>query len=471
MDKLPTDILEFHILNYLSGDDIIKLSKVNKEMRLRLNQFQVLSSVNCKSVWPILDLTSTTACNKDSASRLSDITLTFTQIIINSDLFCQIYNSLPKSNALTLYITNVNEFRELQCALGASKVTELVIDCQSNLTQPQLDILLKEINRYPSLKTVNFSCFQYDYTELASRQLAESKLTTLSLTNLDKSAIQRYAQVLPNSLIKNITVGITSCVHECDFAQEQDEEISIETAYKVLANLETFGGCISKKLLDHVLCLLSTLSLQRIDLPFQLQDESLEILINNLSKSKLKALSIVPHQQINRLMESIQKSKIVHLALNSIDSSSTCRTLSNHLPHIKLESLALTGKFSNIDLDLIFTNLTVPEVELDGWITDAKADSLEFHLQTKSFRNLRLNLKTFGANGFQYVVPIVRDVDVHSLEVYWNDDSLARLSSFILSVGCKVRSLKVKHWPGVNADLGVLLARKHPKLSVEFLEI
>ncbi|KAJ3325765.1 hypothetical protein HDV06_003535 [Boothiomyces sp. JEL0866] len=471
MEQLPVEILEYHILNYLKGYDIIKLSLANKYFRNRLQQFQKLFKLGCTSIWPTLDLTTKIYWSETSIGLFKNLnfSLEFQKIEIDSLLLEQVFEHIPNSKCLKVLVTQTTGIKSLLCALETSRLAELVIDCRSQLAQEEIDLLHRSIGNFKSLKSFNLGCNQYHYAEIISDQLSTSSLVELSLANCDTAAIRRLSHILPTSTVQSLMIGCSRCTHSCSSLYSSPEvALSNVVAHGFARNLKSLGGYISYELLSKILLVLPQLELQEINFKNEMDDGLSELLIQQLPKSHLTKIELTPNHRFKEMLGSVHLSKVKHLTLNKIDCENACLTLGHSLCHLKLESLALSGKFSGKDLHSVFSNIAVDDFYFDGWIQSKNLSIIEKYLKEKSFRTLKLNLKTFEDSGFQYLAPTVKDISVHNLEVYWNDYSLTNLSNFVLSLGPNVRYLKMNYWAGVNTRLVRLLARKYPKLTVEF---
>ncbi|KAJ3268691.1 hypothetical protein HDV01_002369 [Terramyces sp. JEL0728] len=465
MNHLPVDILEYNIFDYLDSQDIIHLSLLNKGFHKRLDQIQILSVLQSQSVWPFLDLSHIESLDHLPLKKLSSISLKFKRIEIDSLLFVQVYQYLPLAHELILNLT-ISDVNLLISALNAVHVTSIKISCRTRITQHEMNLILNNIDKMPALKSIYFGCHRYQCPESFFVKLSNSKIQNLFLNKLDRSTLKL---ICPSTTIAKLGIATNGCLHKCENSSPSHDIIS-GIAYNPFAfkKLTELSGEIPKELLNRMLEVLPELNLQTLNLDFQLQHDSLELLCQTLSKSHLSTLSLVADDNLPTMMKSISKSRVQNLSLSRLEPEyiqSAKKVFS-----VKLESLKLAGKFSEDSLDLLFSHLNVQELEIDGWIPKEALEIIESHLKKTKIRKVSLKLKSFGEGGFQYLIPMVRDIPIQTLEIYWNGNSLSRISQFIFALGNQIRHLKIQCWKGFNAKFARLLACKYPKLMLEVNE-
>ncbi|KAJ3274036.1 hypothetical protein HDV01_003529 [Terramyces sp. JEL0728] len=361
--QLSPDILENGIFLYLYELHLFNFMMVNKDMYQRLKAIRILKKLKIESVWPHLQLYPHSDhfifSNDPSIPQLLDefasLQPYFPFVTVYSTVFPLVYKYLKQLSIgkLTLNILVQKDYSELAGGLSSNIVSEISFQSYEGIGDTQFEQIMSHIGKMKKLRTVEFCCDLH--TPGTSRVLQEylplSSISTLKMerNSINSECISIIASALPHTSITNIDLfqnyiddeGIVALanvlpqtkievldLNRNEFGKKGIEALSsglIGSNVKILG-LPPLGNDIIA--LIKVLPLLPLESFSYYD---QLDDEIEELLIKNITKTKLKKISCeISTKSFAGYFESLHTLKIKEFDFLTKDGDEICDIISKH---------------------------------------------------------------------------------------------------------------------------------------------
>ncbi|KAJ3271465.1 hypothetical protein HDV01_006595 [Terramyces sp. JEL0728] len=432
-------------------------------------------------MWPILEIYSkelTKVLDEKVILYLkepqSQITWEFTEIKISSAAFQQVYQYLPKTRKLCVYVVDQDDYTEFASAFASNIVTKLEFFIHKYMYRDQMELVLSAVTRMTRLEELYLPNMFEDinYAELLGEYLPYSKLTVLELENncFTDSYMAIITRVLPLTLIKRLNLywnlitdqGATelatalgkSQVEVLNLGKNRIGRTGIAALSRGLIDSKVKELLLTGNILDcddwiDLYKIVHLTKLEVIDCSSYIDTETQRILIENLGKSQLRKLHVEIYPALlEEFMQATIGSKLQDCSFIARDGAA-CKIIARNIVYSKLKRLELwcNLKISISQLETLFSNIPLTDIETLAFYRILFGDDgmqvLAEYLPVTNIKKLSLNSCFCGDVGLTNFANCLKETQLEHLEIYSSDITNTGIQTLLDCIPSKLQYLDI----------------------------